>query len=291
MPAPPALPHNILAAAATQRTWRGVQVEVARFHCAGPAVHKLSFAGDTRLSVVLEEVGGVAEPRLHPERPNPIAHMPRHMHFAPAGMEVWGFTAAAHFVKAATLCFDLPTLAQQMGYDLTAAAGIPRLRFGDDRVWTLTRMLSEAVDDPDPSSGLYGDGLLAAITARLLTPRPAARAHAKPGKALPPWRLRRVTDYLEASLPDRVSLAELAHLAGLSISHFSRAFKAATGMAPYQWQLNARIRRAQTQLLRTDASLEQIAEANGFADAVHFGRRFRQLTGAAPAAWRREHKG
>ena len=61
-------------------------------------------------------------------------------------------------------------------------------------------------------------------------------------------------------------------------------------MAPYQWQLNARIQRAQTQLINTDASLDQVAEANGFADAVHFGRRFRQLTGAGPATWRRANK-
>jgi transcriptional regulator GlxA family with amidase domain len=96
---------------------------------------------------------------------------------------------------------------------------------------------------------------------------------------------------MEAHQPDRVELAQLAQLVGLSTSHFSRAFKVSTGMAPYQWQLNARIRRAQTQLVNTDASLGQIAEANGFADAVHFGRRFRQLIGAAPATWRRDHKG
>jgi AraC family transcriptional regulator len=144
------------------------------------------------------------------------------------------------------------------------------------------------VGDPDSSTQLYGDGLVTAIAARLLALRPAARAG--DGKGLAPWRLRRVIDFMEASLPDRVELAQLAQLVGLSTSHFSREFKVSTGMAPYQWQLHARIRVAQTQLINTDASLDQIAEANGFADAVHFGRRFRQLTGVAPATWRREHK-
>lgn len=78
--------------------------------------------------------------------------------------------------------------------------------------------------------------------------------------------------------------------AGLSQSHFSRAFKASTGMAPYRWQLDARIRRAQALLLDTRASLDEVAEATGFADAVHFGRTFRKLTGATPAAWRRDRK-
>ena len=151
------------------------------------------------------------------------------------------------------------------------------------------RLLSEAVGDPDPSAQLYGDGLVAAIAARLFAPPTTARV--EDGKGLAPWRLRRVMDYLDAHLPERVDLAHLSELIGLSPSHFSRAFKASTGMAPYQWQLDARIRRAQAQLMDTDASLDQVAEATGFADAVHFGRTFRKLTGAAPAAWRRERKG
>ncbi|MEJ1963657.1 MAG: AraC family transcriptional regulator [Gammaproteobacteria bacterium] len=283
------LPENVLGVSAIQGSWKGVRIDVARFQCRGQVSHKLPHSEETRLSVVLEEIGGRCEPRLHVDRPNPIEHMPRHMHFAPAGLEMWGFTADARFVKDATLSFDLKTLAEQMATHLTGdAVTAPRLRFADDRLWTLVRLLSEAVDDPDPSTQLYGDGLVTAIAARLLALQPAARP--EDGKGLAPWRLRRVLDYMEAHLPDRVDLAQLAQLVGLSTSHFSRAFKASTGVAPYQWQLNARIQRAQIQLIDTDASLDQVAEANGFADAVHFGRRFRQLTGAAPATWRRANK-
>jgi AraC family transcriptional regulator len=283
------LPENILSVSASQGAWKGVRIDLTRFQCIGQVSHKLPHSEETRLSVVLEEIGGRCEPRLHVDRPNPIEHMPRHMHFAPAGLEMWGFTADARFVKDATLSFDLKALAEQMATSFTAAAATsPRLRFADDRLWTLVRLLSEAVDDPDPSTQLYGDGLVTAIAARLLALQPAARA--EDGKGLAPWRLRRVIDYMEAHLPDRVDLAQLAQLVGLSTSHFSRAFKASTGVAPYRWQLNARIQRAQTQLINTDASLDQVAEANGFADAVHFGRRFRQLIGAAPATWRRANK-
>jgi AraC family transcriptional regulator len=61
-------------------------------------------------------------------------------------------------------------------------------------------------------------------------------------------------------------------------------------MAPYRWQLDARIRRAQLLLINTNTSLDDVAEATGFADAVHFGRTFRKLTGATPAAWRHDRK-
>jgi AraC family transcriptional regulator len=61
-------------------------------------------------------------------------------------------------------------------------------------------------------------------------------------------------------------------------------------MAPYRWQLRARVQRAQSLLLDTRASLEQVAEATGFADAVHFGKAFRKITGMTPAAWRKSRK-
>ena len=143
------------------------------------------------------------------------------------------------------------------------------------------------MNDPDPSTQLYGDGLTAAIAARLLADPLEPGAD---GKGLAPWQLRRVVEYLDRHLPQRIDLALLAALAGLSQAHFSRAFKASTGMAPYRWQLDARIRRAQALLIDTSASLDHVAEATGFADAVHFGRTFRKLTGATPAAWRRDRK-
>jgi len=203
-------------------------------------------------------------------------------------MEMWGYGADARFVKDATLTFDLAVLGERLATEFNAdATATPRLRFSDDRLWTLVRLLSGAVNDPDPSTQLYGDGLIAAITARLFAEPPELGADAK---GLTPSQLRRVVEYLDSLLPGRVNLAHLATLAGLSQSHFSRAFKASTGMAPYRWQLDARIRRAQALLIDSSASLDDVAEATGFADAVHFGRTFRKFTGATPAAWRNDRK-
>jgi AraC-like DNA-binding protein len=283
------MPENVLSLSASRRAWNGVCADITDFHCAGRVVHRLPYETETRLSVVLEEVGGRCEPRLRENRPCAIPHSPRHMHFAPAGQEAWGFTDGIRFVKDATLTFDLAALGERLGTDFDAVAtATPRLRFSDDRLWTLVRLLSEAVNDPDPSAQLYGDGLTAAIAARLFagsTNRTQGR-----GDGLAPWQLRRVVEYLDAHLPRRVDLADLAALVNLSQSHFSRAFKASTGMAPYRWQLDARIRRAQALLLDARLTLDQVAEATGFADAVHFGRTFRRFTGATPAAWRNDRK-
>ena len=97
---------------------------------------------ETRLSALLEEVGSPCEPRLRENQPCPIGYMPRHMDFAPAGMEMWGYSADARFVKDATLTFDLAALGERLatGFDADAIA-TPRLRFSDDRIWTLVKLL------------------------------------------------------------------------------------------------------------------------------------------------------
>ncbi|RYZ38119.1 MAG: AraC family transcriptional regulator [Myxococcaceae bacterium] len=282
------LPENVVGVSVARRKWNGVCVDVNEVRSSGPTAHPLFLADYTRLSALLEEVGAPCEPRLREGRPCAIGYVPRQMNIMPAGMPLWGYSANSRMVRDAVLIFDPSTLDERLGQSLRPAAlDAPRLRFADDRLWTLVRLLAEAVDDDDPATQLYGDGLTAAIFAALGSRRGEGTSTRK---GLAPWQLRRVIDFLESRLPERVELSVLAALVDLSQAHFSRAFKASTGVAPYQWQLQARLQRAQAMLLTTQASLEQVAEATGFADAVHFGKAFRRVHGATPAMWRRDRK-
>jgi AraC-like DNA-binding protein len=282
------LPENIVSLSVSRRVWNGVSVDVSEWRGSGRVAHQFPYEAEARLVTLLEEVGSPCEPRFREHQPCPVGYTPRHMDFAPAGIEMWGYSADARYVKDATLTFDLAALGEQTAtqFDSNVIA-TPRLRFSDDRIWPLVKLLSGAVNDPDPSAQLYGDGLTAAIAAQLFIEQPTLGADVT---GLVPWKLRQIIEYLEGHLPLRVELADLATMAGLSQSHFSRAFKASTGLAPYRWQLDARIRRAQALLIDTDATLEQVAEATGFADAVHFGRTFKKLIGATPTVWRRDRK-
>ncbi|USX25093.1 AraC family transcriptional regulator [Oxalobacteraceae bacterium OTU3CINTB1] len=284
----PPLPENVLSLNMSQRAWNGVHLSVAAYSCNGEVLHKLPQEDRARLSVVLEEVGGACEPRLHANSPCPIAHAPRHILYAPAGMEVWGYTKDARHIVDATLAFDFAMFSERLAMPIDPSlSGNPQLRFVNARIAALVELLAQAIGNPDPSMQLYGDGITVAIASQLFVTQNTPVAYTG---MLAPWQLRRVVDYMENHLPQRVELATLAGLINLSQAHFSRAFKASTGLAPYQWQLDARIRRAQISLVHSEASISEVALATGFSDTVHFARTFRKLVGITPGVWRRERK-
>jgi len=280
------LPENVAMFTSINRCWNGMHVERHHYTCTGRVLFPVERPQElTWLCAQFEEVGrDCIEARLKPDKPNPLAFKPRSLYIAPAGMPLWAHSADARYLKCATISFDASVLQERLGIsDARGWMDSPRFRFSDDRLWTLISLLTDAIGDGDPSAQLYGDSLTAAIAAKHLE-RPK---EVKGGEQrLSAIQLRDAMGYLESKMPAKVELAALAELAGLSQSHYCRAFKASTGVAPYQWQLQARVERAKDLLLNTNKGLQDVAEATGFADAVHFGRTFRRMTGASPAAWR-----
>jgi AraC family transcriptional regulator len=92
---------------------------------------------------------------------------------------------------------------------------------------------------------------------------------------------------MNCHLADNLGLSELAALAGCSLQHFKRAFRASTGTPPHRFLLALRIKRAQVLLTQNDMALAQIALECGFSSQPHFTSAFRRHTGASPAGWRR----
>ena len=103
---------------------------------------------------------------------------------------------------------------------------------------------------------------------------------------LPPRVLRRVREYIETNLESPLTLQELATTAGLSASHFARAFKQSEGVTPHQYLMNCRLRRAKWLLAGTDLPLSEIAIVTGFAEQSHFSRQFRKHVGVTPRSYR-----
>jgi transcriptional regulator of acetoin/glycerol metabolism len=111
-----------------------------------------------------------------------------------------------------------------------------------------------------------------------------------PRGGLSPGALRRVREYIAAHIHESLDIATLAPLAGLSVYHFSRAFKASMGMPPHRYLLEQRIRKAAELIERSEQLLINIALAVGFADQAHFSRTFHALVGLTPCQFRRAHR-
>jgi transcriptional regulator GlxA family with amidase domain len=103
---------------------------------------------------------------------------------------------------------------------------------------------------------------------------------------LPPRVLRRISDYIDDNIDQRISVEVLAELASLSVSYFVRAFKKSTGVTPHDYLIRQRVERTKWLLAGTDMALSEIALAAGFADQSHFARRFRQHVGMSPREYR-----
>jgi AraC family transcriptional regulator len=117
-------------------------------------------------------------------------------------------------------------------------------------------------------------------------------ARASVVRPLRPHLLGRVTDFVQENLSADIRLADLAALAHLSQRHFIRAFRAATGITPYQYVLEHRLRVA-AQLLQLDGgrSVAEIARAAGFRSQSHFAAEFRARYRVTPRSYRRLHLG
>lgn len=106
-----------------------------------------------------------------------------------------------------------------------------------------------------------------------------------PGAArggLAPAARRRVLALIEARLATGVSVEELAREAGLSPTHFAKAFKESMGRPPHQFILARRLERARQLLGAPGARVSEVALATGFADQAHLTRLFKREFGVTP---------
>jgi AraC family transcriptional regulator len=90
-----------------------------------------------------------------------------------------------------------------------------------------------------------------------------------------------------ANLDNAPTLERMAELVHLSPDHFARQFKAATGLAPYQFVIKRRVERAQ-QLLRgrQELSLAEVAITAGFSDQSQLCFHFKRIAGVTPGQFR-----
>jgi AraC family transcriptional regulator len=91
-------------------------------------------------------------------------------------------------------------------------------------------------------------------------------------------------DYLHAQLQGRITLDDLARVAGLSPYHLARLFRAEFGLPPHKYLEGLRVRRA-GDLIKAGLPLAEVAAAVGFSSQSHLNRSFKHILGITPAGF------
>jgi len=268
------------------RSWNGVRAEILEVH--GPGPHLVDISSDKpRLIVELEAVGGHLDIRPAPDRPEPSRRrLPHQLVFLPASVPAWEHAEGFLYIRRVAIDFDPARL--DPSTRIVAQRRAP-IRLSSAHLCSLADLLADECVKVDAPHQAYGTSLGLVIFHHLAALLEAERPGRNTG-GLTPLQLRRTIEFMEQGWAGSVGLSELASVAGLSQSYFSRAFRASTGMSPLQWLLALRVRRAQQMLLETDASLSDLALKCGFADQSHFTRTFHAIAGEPPGAWRKSRK-
>ena len=99
-------------------------------------------------------------------------------------------------------------------------------------------------------------------------------------------KINTVVDHVTQNYNQDITLSSVAGLIGMSVSHFSRFFKKATGNRFIEFVNRVRISRACSLLTETDQQIATICFQVGFNNVANFNRRFHELKGVTPRDFR-----
>lgn len=135
----------------------------------------------------------------------------------------------------------------------------------------LIEILHEMSEDPD---------------GRLLSSSMRAGNHATVSNA----RLRKAQEYIAANYRNEIRLNDLADLAGMSPSSFSRFFKLRTGRSLSDYIIGIRLDVASRELVSTKTPIAEICFSSGFNNVSNFNRIFKKNKGYTPKEFREIYK-
>jgi PAS domain S-box-containing protein len=118
---------------------------------------------------------------------------------------------------------------------------------------------------------------IASVSVDLRSPADAAGANARVAAAVAFARTR---------CTEQTPVADLAAVAGLTVSQLERAMRRALGLSAKQLMLRLRLEEAIRRLRSTDLAVSQIANDCGYYDQSAFTRQFRRVVGISPGAYR-----
>ncbi|MBB5331506.1 helix-turn-helix domain-containing protein [Tunturiibacter gelidoferens] len=163
---------------------------------------------------------------------------------------------------------------------------IPKLK--DPRIRALMTAVNIERTSGFPSGQLFLQSIEMALAAVLVRTYSLSVKAWRPIKGgLSDVGRRNVIDLVRSRISEDISLADMAAVTGLSVTHFSHIFKKSMGESPHQFVLQQRVQCAKELLVSLNLRMIDIALAFGFKTQQHFARIFRKVCGLSPTEYQR----
>jgi len=193
------------------------------------------------------------------------------LHFHPEGE-----SHAAHIAATGMTCLSIIPKGE-----LAKRTRMEGLNLDAHPVTHLARRCYDAFCDSDEVSDLVLEAAaLELLAGTLRQPRSP--------RGIPLW-IHKLREYMHAHYAEKITLAQLAAIAGVHRVHVVRAFRQHLGETPGAYMRRLRIEAGRTALLNSEASIIDIALDAGFSSQAQFTRHFHREVGLPPAAYRRLH--
>ncbi len=162
--------------------------------------------------------------------------------------------------------------------ELTEQRGIT-----DSTLRHIALALRTGIHTGDALDRTYGEGLSTALAVHLLREYGASVLRPKRRYGgLPRAKLVRALEYIQDQLNADLTVSGIAQAVYMTPYYFTRLFKESTGQSPYQYVVEARVRKAKELLTTGKFTISEVAHNVGFADQSHLTRHFKRVFGLPP---------
>lgn len=210
---------------------------------------------------------------------------PGDVDFIPAGVDgLWQDDADCLILRLSLPPSLIERVAAELGRDAAKIELIPRLQLRDARIEAIGWAIKADLEADIPSDPLYIDSLKNALAVRLIETATDSRPHAEASSAptMSTRQLRMLTEFIETNLDQKLHLADLAALAGVSVTRLKTLFHNSTGMPVHQYVIRRRIEYARALIATTTMPASEVAFAAGFAHQSHMASTMRRILGQTP---------
>ena len=206
--------------------------------------------------------------------------------FVPPGLKLgmdWKFHADVIILHLS------PDLMKSMGFKwgrTIAFYSTPSLVLNDPLVGLLVQNLRGFCDDHPVREAAQILALGHCLASRIIHGIKLSRKQpVKVKRKLGTETMKRVVQFVDKNLGEKILLASLAREARLSANHFTVLFKATMEMTPEQYILRTRLLRAKAIIENGAHTVGEVAHLTGFSDHSHLSVQFKKLFGAPPRAF------